>query len=218
MIFKDRQHAGALLAQRLSKLKLDRKNTIVVAIPRGGVVVAREVADFLRLPMFPLVIKKIGAPANPELAIGACASWGKPVWDRWLIADLKVPAPYLKKEAHNKRREAKNREKFLNVQISPEKFRDKTVIVVDDGLATGQTVMAAAKIIKSFGPKELVLVIPCGSPTVIENVGKDYDKVIAIEQSSDYWAVGQFYRDFAPVTDEEVKQILNLHEAYHRFR
>ena len=82
MIFNDRFHAGKILAQRLLKLKLNLKNTTVAAIPRGGVVVAVEVAETLGVSVYPLVIKKIGAPSNPELAIGACASWGKPVWDR----------------------------------------------------------------------------------------------------------------------------------------
>lgn len=208
MIFKDRKHAGILLAQRLSKLKLNLKNTIVAAIPRGGVVVGLEVADLLNVAIFPLVIKKIGAPQNPELAIGACASFGKPVLDRWLIADLKISADYLKKELFNKKREALARERFLNVKVSPAKFKDKKVIVVDDGLATGQTVIAASKIIGAFGPKELVLAVPCGSPSVLEKVQADYDKVICIEQSTDYWAVGQFYKDFAPVSDEEVKEML----------
>src|SRR3989344_2869123 len=139
MIFNDRFHAGKILDQRLLKLKLNLKNTTVVAIPRGGVAVAVEVAETLGVPVYPLVIKKIGAPANPELAIGACASWGKPVWDRWLIADLKISADYLKKEAHYKRREAQTREKFLNVQVSPEKIKNKIAVVVDNGLETGQT-------------------------------------------------------------------------------
>ena len=210
MIFKDRKHAGILLARRLLKFKLNLKNTIVAAIPRGGVAVGLEVADLLNVAIFPLVIKKIGAPQNPELAIGACASFGKPVWDRWLIADLNISADYLKKELLNKKREALAREKFLNVRISPAKFKDKQVIVVDDGLATGQTVIAASKIIRAFGPKELILAVPCGSPSVIEEVGKDYDKVICVFQTADYWAVGQFYRDFQPVTDEEVKEMLSV--------
>lgn len=170
--------------------------------------VGLEVADLLNVAIFPLVIKKIGAPQNPELAIGACASFGKPVWDRWLIADLNISADYLKKELLNKKREALAREKFLNVKISPAKFKDKQVIVVDDGLATGQTVIAASKIIRAFEPKELILAVPCGSPSVIEKVEADYDKVICIFQSADYWAVGQFYRDFRPVSDDEVKEML----------
>src|SRR3972149_8740566 len=186
MIFNDRFHAGKILAQRLLKLKLNLKNTTVVAIPRGGVAVAVEVAETLGVPVYPLVIKKIGAPSNPELAIGACASWGKAVWDRWLIADLKIPADYLKKELLNKKREAQAREKFLDVKISPARFKGKIVIVVDDGLATGQTVIVASKIIRTFGPKELILAVPCGSPRVIDKGEAGYDKVNFVDPKAHY--------------------------------
>ena len=208
MIFNDRFHAGKILAQRLLKFNINLKNTRVAAIRMCGVAIAVIVADTLGVSIYPLVIKKIGASQNPELAIGACASWGKPVWDRWLIADLKISADYLKKELLNKKREAQAREKFLDVKISPAKFKGKIVIVIDDGLATGQTVIAASKIIRVFEPKELILAVPCGSPAVLEKVKADYDKVICIEQSADYWAVGQFYKDFAPVSDSEVKEML----------
>ncbi len=208
MIFDDRRQAGEILSTKLSKLKLEKDKSVVVAIPRGGVVVARQVADILRIPLKVLVIKKLGAPANPELAIGATASFGKPVLDRWLIADLKVPADYIKKEVYNKKREAAAREKFLGVKIVPADFKDKHVIVVDDGLATGQTAKMAAKILRQLGAKVLILAVPCAAPAALEGVRKDYDKVVCLEVSADLWAVGQFYKDFRPIEDEEVKDIL----------
>lgn len=208
MIFADRYQAGELLAKRLSRHKLSFKKTVVAAVPRGGVVVGIAISKRLRVPVRTIVIKKIGAPNNAELAIGATASFGKPVLDHWLIADLDVSADYIKKEVLNKKKEAKTREKLLNIKILPEDFRDKIVIVVDDGLATGQTAKAAAKIIRSFRPKQLILAVPCASPSAVNLIRDDYDNVICLNISPDFMAVGQFYRDFAPVGDLKVKELL----------
>ena len=208
MIFADRIHAGQVLAQKLKNFKKDLNTAIVVSIPRGGVVVGVQIAKVYKLPIFPLVIKKLGAPNNSELAIGATASFGKPVLDRWLIADLKVRSDYIKKEVLNKKREAKVREKFLGVKIEPDKFKGKVIIVVDDGLATGQTAKMAAKILKQLGSRKLILAVPCASSTVIEEIRKDYDEVICPHIRDDFAAVGQFYRNFRPVEDEEVKKLL----------
>ena len=208
MIFANRQHAGEILAKKFSELKLDKRKSIVAAIPRGGVVVGRAVAEKLGIPLTVIVIKKLGAPQNPELAIGAIASFGKPVLDRWLIAELDVPGDYLKKEIIKKKKEALSRERLLGVKLSPSKFKAKIVIVVDDGLATGQTAKAAAKIIRKFNPKELILGVACAAPSILDLVKNDYDEVICSLVNSDFWAVGQFYRDFRPVSDEEVKQLL----------
>ena len=209
MIFADRIHAGQVLAQKLRNFNKDLNAAIVVSIPRGGVLVGVQIAKIYKLPIFPLVIKKLGAPNNNELAIGATASFGKPVLDRWLIADLDVPSDYIKQEVLNKRREAKAREKFLGIKIEPKKFEGKTIIVVDDGLATGQTAKMAAKILKQLGSGKLILAVPCASSTVIREIRKDYNEVICPQIRDDFAAVGQFYRDFRPVEDEEVKQLLS---------
>lgn len=209
MIFENREHAGQILSQELAKLKLDPQKSIIAAVPRGGVVVGKVIAERLAIPLTAIVIKKLGAPANPELAIGATASHGVAVLDHWLIGDLGVSGDYLKREIRKKRREAQAREKFLGVKLSEDLFRDKDLVVVDDGLATGQTARAAAKTIRRFGPKRLILAVPCASPSTIEQVKEDYDEVICLETSPDLFAVGQFYRNFSPVEDREVKEILN---------
>ncbi len=208
MIFKDRHQAGEILAKKLSKLKLKTNDSVIAAIPRGGVVVAREVSTILKIPLKIIVIKKIGAPANAELAIGATTSFGKPIIDRWLTADLKVTSDYIKKEVYNKKREARAREKFLGVKIEPRDFKDKLVVVIDDGLATGQTAKMAAKVLKQFGAKKLILAVPCASSQTLALVGEDYDEVICLEANDDFGAVGQFYRDFRPVEDSEVRELL----------
>ena len=207
MIFANRIEAGKLLAKRLHKLKLS-KNTLIVGIPRGGMVVAREVAQKLSLPLGVIVVKKLGAMHNPELAIGAVASHGEPVLDRWLIRDLGTPKDYIKKEILKKRKEAKSREKLLGIDDKAEIFRGRDVVVIDDGLATGQTARAAAKILRQLGAKTLILAVPACFPSTLESVEGDFDQVLCLEMSPDFEAVGQFYRDFRPVSDEEVKQLL----------
>src|SRR3989338_11035499 len=146
MVFANRREAGELLAREVKKRNLNFSQTLIIAIPRGGILVAGEIAAALNSALTVLVIKKLGAPNNSELAIGATASFGKPVLDRWLIAELRVSGDYIKKEILKKKREARARGKFLGVKLEPEVFARKTVIVVDDGLATGQTAKMAAKI------------------------------------------------------------------------
>ena len=208
MIFNDRQYAGEVLAKKLLKFKFDLKKSIVAAIPRGGIVVGVRIANLLKLPLFPLVIKKLGALGNLELAIGATASFGKPVLDRWLIAELKISGDYLKKETASRKKEALAREKFLGVDISKINVSGKVVIVVDDGIATGQTVKIAGKILRQLGAEKLILAVPCAPPSALEAVKAEYDEIICPEVSEDFMAVGQFYRDFRPVEDSEVKKIL----------
>ena len=209
MIFDDRYQAGELLAKKLSKLRLDHQKTVIFAIPRGGIIVGDAISQLLKIPLTCIVIKKLGAPTNSELAIGATAAFGKPVLDRWLINDLGVTSSFLKSEVAKRRKEAQLREKFLGCKISATQFNNKNIIVCDDGLATGQTARAAVRIIKTFSPKKVILAVPCGSPSVVGLMKEEYDKVICLIERVDFWAVGQFYNDFRPVTDEEVKEILN---------
>lgn len=208
MVFENRTQAGELLAKELSKLKIKRKNSIIVGIPRGGVVVAAAIAKDLSLPLDVIVIKKLGAPINPELAIGATASFGEPVLDRWLIRDLGVSSDYLKKEIIKKRKEARAREKLLGVENSTHKFQGKVIVVVDDGLATGQTAKASARVLKQFGAKSKILAIPCAALSTIKQLSDDFDHIICLKTPEYFEAVGQFYRDFRPVSDNEVITIL----------
>lgn len=207
-IFDNREQAGELLATEISKLKLSLMNVTVVAIPRGGVVVGAAISRKLGVPLTVLAIKKLGAPTNPELAIGAVASHGEPVLDRWLIADLGISGDFVKKEVRTKRREAAAREKFLGLALVRSEFEDKVVVVVDDGLATGQTAKAAAKILRQNKVSKLILAVPCASPVTVDFLKDDYDQIVCLIEDPNLEAVGQYYRDFRPVADSEVKELL----------
>lgn len=206
MIFKNRQHAGSLLAQELEKSKISKENSLLAGITRGGVVVAAAASQNLKIPLTAIVVKKLGAPTNPELAIGAIGAWGRPVVDRWLVADLRVPNEWLRREIRNKKKEAKRLEEYLGVSVS--QLTDHDVVIVDDGLATGQTAKAAAKAARELGAKKVILAVPVGAPSVVESIRADFDTIICLIVDPNLEAVGQFYRDFAPVSDEEVKKIL----------
>lgn len=207
--YLNRQQAGQELAKELQKLKLNPQKSIVCAIARGGVVVGQEVSRKLGIPLRVIVIRKLGAPGNPELAIGAVSALGKPVLDWWLIGELGVKSSFIKKETSKKREEAEKREKFLGVKLGKKDFVGKTVIVIDDGLATGQSARAAARLLAGFGVKKLILAVPCGFPGELEKLKDDFAKVICLKTSYDFRAVGQFYRDFRPVEDQEVKELLD---------
>ena len=209
MIFNDRFQAGLTLADKLSNLNLNSKNSIIAAIPRGGVIVAEAISQKLTIPLKAVVIKKLGAPYNSELAIGAVSAFGKPVLDNWLIANLNVGKSYLKREINKKRKEALKREKFLNSQIKERDFQKKTVIVVDDGLATGQTAKAASRVLRSFKIKKIILAVPCASPATIDSVKEYFDEIVCPAVDENLQAVGQFYKDFSQVDDEQVKDILD---------
>lgn len=192
-IFKNRQSAGKILAERLKGVKAD----LVLGIPRGGVVVAKEVAKELNLPLDIVITRKIGAPNQPELALGAVDLDGK------VVGGLKFNIDEELKEI--KRREEIYRHKRL---VLARLIKDKTVILVDDGIATGLTVLSAIKYLKRHGAK-VILAVPVASQEALERVKDDCEQIIILYTSEYFQAVGQFYQEFEPVSDEEVVQYLN---------
>lgn len=206
MVFEDRKQAGKLLSEKLSDYK-NQKDVVVLAIPRGGVIVGYEIAKELGVVLDVVVTKKIGAPQNPELAIGAVAEDGKPIFDQDLLGRLQVDSSYLKKatlEVHKKivdYVEIFRKGRVLDVG-------GKTVIVTDDGVATGSTVEAALSWIREKEPVEIILAVPTGARDSIARLEKLADKTICLDKPLWFAAVGQFYREFSQVSDEEVKRIL----------
>ena len=207
MRFRDRREAGQLLAKQLDFIK-GKEGVIVLGIPRGGVVVAHEVAQAIGAPLDVYITRKIGAPYNPELAIGAVASDGGMVLDRDLIQQLGVPEDYVEKETERQRREIERRTREYRGDRPPPELAGKTVVVVDDGVATGATTMATLRALKEQEPKELVLAVPVGPPDTIRELGKEADRVICLSTPRLFWAVGAFYAVFDQTSDAEVKQLL----------
>ena len=207
MLFRDRHEAGKLLAQKLLDLK-GNPNAIVLGIPRGGVVVAYEVAKTLGLPLDVFVARKIGAPGNPELAIGAVASDGTVVLDELSISLMGVPKQYIEKEAERQKEEIRKRIQAYRGGREGYSLQGKIVILVDDGVATGATIIASLRAIKASNPSQTILAVPVAPPDTVEKLRREADKVICLYTPSPFWAVGAFYVNFEQISDEEVQALL----------
>jgi putative phosphoribosyl transferase len=207
MRFRDRQEAGQLLAEALSFLK-EREGLLVLGIPRGGVVVAYEVARALRAPLDVVVTRKLGAPYNPELAIGAVTSSGEVVLDSSLLSRLNVYEEYVRQETEYQRAEIARRLQAYRGDRPLPTIEGRTVVVVDDGVATGATMRATLRSLRASNPKELILAIPVGPPDTVASLEEEADRVICLSTPLLFWAVGAFYDLFSQTSDEEVQQLL----------
>lgn len=206
-MFEDRIDAGTRLSEILTG-KVELENGIVLGIARGGVVLARVIADNLGLPLDVLVVKKIGAPEYEELAIGAVGPMDTSYFDEKICGSLGISED-LKKELLEKKILERD-EKELELRGNNEKMdlTGRKVLVVDDGVATGATVIVAARSVKKMGGTLVYLAVPVIAYDTLEEVGEEYDEVFYLEAPAEFSAVGQFYNNFPQVTDEEVKEIL----------
>jgi len=215
MKFKNRLEAGQKLAAALGKFK-DAKNTIILALPRGGVVVGFEVAKILNLPLDIVVPRKIGAPGNPEFAIGAITEQGVGIFEEMIIGAYGITESYLQNEIKKEKAEAERRIKLYRGSRPSLDFKNKTVIIVDDGLATGLTMRAAVKTAKTLGATEIVVAIPVTPPDTADLIKKEVDEIIYLDAPALFGAVGEFYDEFAQTTDEEVINLLKKSEKIGR--
>jgi len=203
-MFSDRHEAGIKLASALEKFR-GKKDFVVIGIPRGGVVVAWEVARYLHAPLDVVVIKKLGYPGNPEFALGATSP------DTFYInPELaeSVPKDYIDEELRTKQREARERVDTLKGSRRQVDLVGKTVIVVDDGVATGASMIIALNVIRKMKPSSIVVAIPVAPPDTVKQLRKFADEVATILQPASFFAIGQFYDDFTQIEDEEVKRLL----------
>jgi putative phosphoribosyl transferase len=209
MIFTDRRDAGRRLAKRL--VALDLPSPVVLGVPRGGVIVAFEVARGLGAPLDIVIARKIGAPDNPELAVGAVAQDGTVVADDALLGRLRVSERYLSEEADRQRIEIERRLGRYRQGTAPAKLAGCTAVIVDDGIATGATVLAALRGLRSQNPARVVLAVPVAPPDTLARLAGEADEVICLASPEPFYAVGQFYRHFEQTSDEEVVELLERH-------
>lgn len=205
MIFADRVDAGARLADALERFVADP--CVVLAIPRGGVVVGEVVARALGAPLDVVVPRKIGAPSNPELGIGAIAP-GVRVLDPRMIELLGVTDDYLEREIETQEREIERRERVYRGQRPPLDVRGKIAIVVDDGVATGGTAIAAVRWARAAGAERVVLAVPVAPGRSMARLRDEADEVVVLSAPDPFSAVGEWYRSFRQTSDREVVEAL----------
>lgn len=207
-MFDSRVQAGELLALRLRQKGYGGKSTVVLAIPRGGVVTGRVVADILRTQLDIVITRKIPSPDQQELAIGAVGPEGIKIIDVDLFEKTETTDDYLARKVEELKREMKEREKKFRGGKLPIDISGKILILVDDGIATGATVEAAIRFLRTEKSRKLILATPVASRESIEKMEGLVDELVVLESPEDFRAVGQFYREFPQVTDEEVKKLL----------
>jgi len=205
-VFQDRIDAGRKLGDSLARFR--SAGAVVLGLPRGGVIVAAEVARALGAPLDIVVVRKIGSPQQPELAIGAVVSGGQAFIDHDLVRRLDVSHDYLQAETRRQLDEISRREILYRGGKPGLTVAGKTAIVVDDGVATGATTRIALRAVRAMSPSWLVLAVPVGAPETLESLAAEADEVVALEAPRDFRAVGQWYADFEQTPDEEVVRVL----------
>jgi putative phosphoribosyl transferase len=206
--FRDRTDAGRLLGAQLASHDLP-KDSIVLGLPRGGVPVAFEVAQTLGLPLDVIVVRKLGVPWQPELAMGAIASGGVRVFDQELIRMQGILEEDVEAVAAREEQEAERREQLYRVGRTALELRNRTVILVDDGLATGSTMLAAVKCVKSLHPSSVIVAVPVASRQACVHLRHVAHECVCLAVPEHFGSVGEWYRDFRQTSDAEVRELLN---------
>ncbi|SHI67508.1 phosphoribosyltransferase [Desulfofundulus thermosubterraneus] len=212
MVFADRVEAGKKLAMELAGTC--KQNGVVLAIPRGGVVVGAEIARILGMTLDVIIPRKIGAPHNPEVAIGAVTQDGITFFNKPLLNFLELEEKDLARMVEREKREIERRMLLYRGQMEYPDYSGRCIIVVDDGIATGYTVKAALRWIRQkFKPQKLILAVPVAPQDTLDRLEDEVDQLVVLETPDDFYAVGQFYLDFSQTTDQEVIQILKERTA-----
>lgn len=207
MLFHDRHEAGRLLAKKLEQFA-GQKNVLVLGLARGGVVVAYEVAKALSLPLNVVVPRKIGAPGNPELALGSIMEDGEGVFNHSIIRMLGVPQSYLNQEIEKEKARAHQRLALYRQKVPLPAIKDHVIILVDDGIATGSTMLASIKAMKKGEASQVIVAVPVSSKEAMQLMETAADEVVCLSCPEDFFGVGQFYSRFDQTDDEEVVHFL----------
>jgi len=206
-LFKDRRDAGKQLAQELLAYA-GRSDVIVLALPRGGVPVAYEVARALNAPLDIFIVRKLGLPGHEELAIGAIASGGIRVLNHDIVQGLKIPQTMIDTVTRQELHELERRERAYRGDRPPPDIRGRTVILIDDGLATGASMRAAIAALRAQNPARIVVAVPTAAPETCAAFESEVDEVICAMTPEPFYGVGRWYEDFSQTTDEEVRTLL----------
>ncbi len=208
MRFHNRMEAGQLLARQLLPYA-NRPDVLVLGLPRGGVPVAFEVARALRAPLDTLVVRKLGVPGQEELAMGAIASGGSRVLNPEVVQELGIPQEIIEAITAREQQELDRRERRFRGNRPELDVRGRTVILVDDGLATGATMRAAIAALRQQQPARIIMAVPAAPPPVCRELGAAADEAICLLTPEPFLGVGRWYDDFSPTTDEEVRSLLD---------
>ncbi len=211
MVFENRSEAGRMLGAVLEAYK-GRSDVVVLALPRGGVPVGFEVARELGVPLDVFVVRKLGTPGQEELALGAVASGGTRVVNEEVISTLAVPSEIVDSIARREMVEVERREREFRGDRAALDPAGKTVILVDDGLATGSTMRAAIEALRAKNPARIVVAVPVAAAATCNRIRMEADGVVCLQIPHDFYAVGEWYNDFRQTTDEEVRELLEAAE------
>ncbi|MGE3608361.1 MAG: phosphoribosyltransferase [Bacteriovoracaceae bacterium] len=209
-LFQDRRDAGKRLGKLLDQMHFEKP--ILLALPRGGVVVGDEVAELLHLPLDVVISRKIGAPGEKEFGIGAISEDEDPIFNHALEAFYDFDSELVEETVGEEVIELRRRIQLYRHGNKIPEIKDKIVILIDDGLATGVTAIAAAKFLKSKGPKKIILAVPLGPKEISQELRENFDEIISLYELYDLRAIGIWYKNFDQVEDDEVIKIL---EKYH---
>lgn len=214
--FADRRAAGRELASRLSEYS-GRRDVVVLALPRGGVPVAYEIARAFDAPMDVFLVRKLGLPDNPELAMGAIASGGVRVLNDDVVGWYRVPAEVTDRVASKEAIELDRRERAYREGRQPAELEGRVVLLVDDGLATGSSMKAAVQAVRQRRPARVVVAVPVGAPDTCLELERFADEVVCARCPEPFSAVGRWYRDFSQTTDDEVRALLRAAREPEKF-
>ncbi len=213
-LFRDRSDAGRILASKLSKYK-QRPDVLVLGLPRGGIPVAFEVAQELNAPLDVFLVRKLGLPGHEELAMGAIASGGVRVLNADVVNLFRVPLDVIDHVAEKEQAELNRREQAYRQGRPPPRIQGRTVIVVDDGLATGSTMRAAVAAVRQKNPARIVVAVPVAAPSTCDELRGEVDEGICAETPEPFHAVGLWYEDFSQTTDAEIRELLDRAAQLH---